>query len=105
MNLWVWVVIVAGVVIAVALLFLVVGTPARRRAAKRDEAEQLRREAEEKLRSAAGREAAAQQEQAVAERERIAAERQLEEADVVDPDIPAGTDASDHVRRQSTETT
>jgi hypothetical protein len=71
------------------LLFLVVGTPSRRRAAKREEAERLRQEAEEKLRSAAGREAAASQERAAAERERLAAEEKLNEADAVDPDVPA----------------
>ena len=74
---------------ALLLLFLLVGTPSRRRAAKRGEAERLRQEAEEGLRSAAGREATASQEQAAAERERLAAEEKLKEADAVDPDLPA----------------
>jgi type II secretory pathway pseudopilin PulG len=89
MSLWVWVAVIAGVLMALLLLFLVVGTPSRRRAAKRDEAERLRQEAEEELRSAAGREATASQEQAAAERERFAAEEKLKEADAVDPDVPA----------------
>jgi type II secretory pathway pseudopilin PulG len=104
MDFWVWVVIIAGVLVALALLFLLVGTPARRRAAKRDHAQQLRNEAEEKLRSAAGREAAAKQEQAVAERERTAGERKLEEADVIDPDIPTETGTRDQARPRSADT-
>jgi hypothetical protein len=89
MSLWVWVAVIAGVLTALLLLFFVVGTPGRRRAAKRDEAERLRQEAEERLRSAAGREATASQEQAAAERERLAAEEKLREADAVDPDLPS----------------
>jgi type II secretory pathway pseudopilin PulG len=88
MSLWVWVAVIAGVLTALLLLFLVVGTPSRRRAAKREEAGRLRQEAEEGLRSAAGREATAAQEQAAAERERVAAEEKLKEADAVDPDLP-----------------
>jgi len=103
MDFWLWVVIIAGVLVALALLLVLVGTPARRRAAKRDAAQQLRNEAEEKLRSAAGREAAAKQEQAVAERERIAGERQLEEADVIDPDIPTEAGTRGRVRPRSAE--
>ena len=90
MSPWVWVVVIAGVLTALLLLFLVLGTPSRRRAAKREEAERLRQEAEEKLRSAAGREATASQEQATAQRERLTAEEKLREADTVDPDVPAG---------------
>jgi hypothetical protein len=89
MDLWVWVALIGGAVVALSLLFFVVGTPARRRAARREQAEQLRREAEQKLRSAAGREAAARQEHAVAARERVDAQSQFEEADAVDPDLPA----------------
>ena len=103
MDLWVWVAVIAGVVVALFLLFLTVGTPARRRAAKREEAEQLRREAEEKLRSAAGREAAARVEEATAERERLAAQSKLEEADAVDPDLPAETSSADRRMRQRAE--
>jgi predicted helicase len=69
--------------------------PGRRRAAKREQAGHLRREAEEKLRSAAGREAAARQEQAAAERERLAAQNQLEQADAVDPELPAQASRAD----------
>ena len=101
MGLWVWVAVIAGVVVALFLLFLTVGTPARRRAAKREEADRLRREAEEKLRSAAGSEAAAREEQAAAERERLAAQAQLEEADAVDPDLPDdASTAGTSVRRR-----
>jgi type II secretory pathway pseudopilin PulG len=89
MSLWVWVVVIAGVLTALLLLSLVVGTPSRRRAAKREEAERLRQEAEEKLRSAAGRKATASQEQAAAERELLTAKEKLQEADAVDPDVPA----------------
>ena len=89
MDLWVWVAVIGGAVVALSLLFFVVGTPARRQAAKREQAEQLRREAEEKLRSAGSREAVARQEQATAERERLAAQDQLAEADAVDPDVRA----------------
>jgi flagellar biosynthesis/type III secretory pathway M-ring protein FliF/YscJ len=81
--------LIAGAVVALLLLFFVVGTPGRRRAAKREQAERLRQEAEEKLRSAAGRDAAARQEEVAAERERLAAQEQLQEADAVDPDLPA----------------
>ena len=89
-SVWVWVAVVAAVLVALLLLLLTVGTPNRRRARKREEAERLRREAEERLRSAAGREATASQEQAAAERERLAAREMLQEADAVDPDLPAG---------------
>ncbi len=89
MDLWVWVAVIAGVVVALLLLFVTVGTPGRRQAAKREQADRLRQQAEEKLRSAAGREAAARQEQAAAERERLAAQNHLEQADAVDPDVPA----------------
>ena len=89
MDLWVWVAVIAGIVAALLLLFVTVGTPGRRQAAKREQAERLRQQAEEKLRSAAGREAAARQEQAAAERERLAAQNHLEQADAVDPDLPA----------------
>jgi flagellar biosynthesis/type III secretory pathway M-ring protein FliF/YscJ len=88
MTWWVWIVVVAGVLLAIWLLFVVIGTPARRRAAQREEATELRREATEKLASAAQREAAAAQEAATAERERGAAERAMEQADAVDPDLP-----------------
>jgi hypothetical protein len=84
--LWVWIVIVAGVALFIWLLFALIGTPSRRRAAQREKAEELRREAEEKLASAARREVAARQETAAADRERQAAERAMEEADAVDPD-------------------
>jgi hypothetical protein len=101
MDFWVWVAVIAGAVVALVLLFFVVGTPGRRRAAKREQAERLRQEAEEKLRSAAGRDAAARQEEAAAERERLAAQEQLEEADAVDPDLPAQASRPDAtVRRQ-----
>src|SRR4029453_5374345 len=95
MSLWVWVAVIVGVLTALLLLFFVVGTPSRRRAAKREEAERLRQEAEEKLRSAAGREATASQEQAAAERERLAAEDQLKQADAGDPDFPVETPESE----------
>jgi len=84
--LWVWIVVVAGVALLVWLLTAVIGTPARRRAAQREKAEELRRAAEEKLASAARREVNARQESAAAESERQAAERALREADAVDPD-------------------
>jgi flagellar biosynthesis/type III secretory pathway M-ring protein FliF/YscJ len=89
MSPWVWVIAIAGALLALILLFVVIGSPARRRAAKREKAEALRREAEERLKTAAGREATARQEQAAAERERLSAEAKLEEADAVDPDLPA----------------
>jgi flagellar biosynthesis/type III secretory pathway M-ring protein FliF/YscJ len=85
---WVWVAVVAGVLLAVALLVFMIGTPARRRAAKRDEAAELRDEAGEKLASAARREAAASQEEAAARRDRLAAEHAMSQADAVDPDLP-----------------
>jgi flagellar biosynthesis/type III secretory pathway M-ring protein FliF/YscJ len=99
MDLWVWVAVIAGAVVALLLLFSVVGTPGRRRAAKREQAERLRQEAEEKLRSAAGREAAARHEQAAAERERLAAQNQLEQADAVDPDLSAQASSDPSVGR------
>jgi flagellar biosynthesis/type III secretory pathway M-ring protein FliF/YscJ len=85
---WAWVAVVAGVLVAVALLVFLIGTPARRRAAKRDEAAELREEAEEKLASAARSEAAASQEEAAARRDRLAAEHAMNQADAVDPDLP-----------------
>jgi flagellar biosynthesis/type III secretory pathway M-ring protein FliF/YscJ len=85
---WVWIIVAAGVVLVVWLAFVAIGTPGRRRAAQREEAAELRREAEEKLASAAQREVTAAQEAAAAERERGAAERAMEQADVVDPDLP-----------------
>jgi peptidoglycan/LPS O-acetylase OafA/YrhL len=84
--LWVWIVVVAGLALLVWLLFALVGTPGRRRAARREKAGELRRAAEEKLVSAARREVTARQESAAADRERQAAERAMEEADAVDPD-------------------
>jgi hypothetical protein len=84
--LWVWIVVVAGVALLIWLLFALVGTPGRRRAARREKAAELRREAEEKLASAARREVTVRQESAAADRERQAAERAMEEADAVDPD-------------------
>jgi hypothetical protein len=89
MEWWVWALIVAGVIVAFALLAAIIGTPARRREAKREEAADLRRDAEEKLATAARREVTARQEAAAAEGERLAAERALEEADAVDPDVSA----------------
>jgi len=100
MDFWVWVAVIGGTVVALLLLFFVVGTPSRRRAAKREQAERLRQEAEEKLRSAAGRDAAARQEQAAAERERLTAQEQLEEADAVDPDLPAPAARPDATMRR-----
>jgi flagellar biosynthesis/type III secretory pathway M-ring protein FliF/YscJ len=88
MTWWVWIIVAAGVLLAIWLLFVVVGTPARRRARQREQAAELRQEANEKLASAAQREAAAAQEATAAERERGAAERAMEQADVVDPDLP-----------------
>jgi flagellar biosynthesis/type III secretory pathway M-ring protein FliF/YscJ len=86
MALWVWIVVVAGVALLVWLLFALIGTPERRRAARREKAAELRREAEEKLASAARREVTARQESTAADRERQSAERALEEANAVDPD-------------------
>jgi len=100
MDFWVWVAVIAGALVAL-LLFFVVGTPSRRRAAQREQAQRLRQEAEEKLRSAATRDAAARQEQEAAERERLAAQEQLKEADAVDPDHPAQASRPDEkVHRQ-----
>jgi hypothetical protein len=104
MDLWVWVAVIAGAITALLLLFLLVGTPGRRQAAKRAQAKRLREEAEEKLRSAAGRDAAARQEEAAAERERLAAKQQLEEADAVDPDLPDRGTMSEAPGRQRAET-
>jgi flagellar biosynthesis/type III secretory pathway M-ring protein FliF/YscJ len=87
-GLWVWILVVAGVALFIWLLVVLIGAPARRRAAQRDKAEKLRREAEEKLASAARREVAAKREAALAEREREAAEQAMERADVFDPDLP-----------------
>lgn len=86
MALWVWIVIAAGVALLIWLLFALIGTPGRRRAAQREKAAELRREAEEKLASAARREVSARQQSAAANRERQAAERALEEAHAVEPD-------------------
>jgi len=88
MSLWVWIAVAAGVALAVWLLVAVIGTPARRRARQREQAEKLRQEAEEKLASAARREVAAEQEAETARRERGAAERAMQQADAVDPDLP-----------------
>ena len=87
MSLLGWVVVIAGVLVALLLLFFMIGTPGRRRAAKRERANQLRQEAEEQLNAAVLREATARQEQAAAERERLAAKQKLNEADAVDPDL------------------
>lgn len=87
MSSWGWLAVIAGVGIAVLLLFFLIATPGRRRAVQRDQANQLRQEAEEQLKAAAVREAAARQEQAAAERERLAAEQKLNDADAVDPDL------------------
>ena len=86
MALWVWIVVVAGVALLIWLLFALVGTPGRRRAARREKAAELRRQAEEKLASAARREVTVRQESAAANRERQAADRAMEEAEAVDPD-------------------
>jgi flagellar biosynthesis/type III secretory pathway M-ring protein FliF/YscJ len=93
---WVWIVIVAGVVLAIWLFVVVTGTPARRRKAKREQAERLRREAEEKLASSARRQVAAKQEAAAAEREREAAEQAIAHADALDPDLPDSRSDADH---------
>jgi hypothetical protein len=85
---WVWILIAAGVALIIWLLFVLIGTPARRRAAQREKAAQLRGEAEEKLASAARREATAKQEAAVARLERQDAERAIQESVAVDPDAP-----------------
>ena len=89
MSFWGWIAIVVGVVVLFALLFFVVGTPSRRREAKRKQAEALRQEADQQLKAAAEREATARQEKAAAERERLAAERKIDEADGLDPDLPS----------------
>ena len=94
MAFWVWIVIVAGVALLIWLLFVLIGTPGRRRAAQREKAAELRREAEEKLASAARREVVARQESDAAQRERTAAETALEQADVVDPDAPPTSTAA-----------
>jgi flagellar biosynthesis/type III secretory pathway M-ring protein FliF/YscJ len=85
---WVWIIIAAGIVLVIWLLVALIGTPARRRKAQREEAERLRHEAEEKLASAARREVAAKQQATAAEREREAAEQAIAQADVLDPDPP-----------------
>jgi flagellar biosynthesis/type III secretory pathway M-ring protein FliF/YscJ len=87
---WVWIVVAAGVLLAVWLLIVAIGTPGRRRAAQREKAAELRQEADEKLSSAAQREAAAAQHAAAAERDRLAAEHARDQADAVDPDLPDG---------------
>ena len=74
---------------------MVIGTPARRRKAKREQAERLRREAEEKLASSARREVAAKQEAAAAERERETAEQAIAQADALDPDVPDSRSEAD----------
>jgi type II secretory pathway component PulM len=92
---WVWIVIAMGVALIIWLLFVVVGTPARRRAAQREKAAELRSEAEAKLASAARREATAKQEAAVARLERQDAERAIQESVAVDPDAPDVASSSD----------
>jgi flagellar biosynthesis/type III secretory pathway M-ring protein FliF/YscJ len=89
---WVWIVIVAGVVLAIWLFVVVIGTPARRRKAKREQAERL---SEEKLASSARREVAAKQEAAAAERERETAEQAIAQADALDPDVPDSRSEAD----------
>jgi flagellar biosynthesis/type III secretory pathway M-ring protein FliF/YscJ len=100
---WVWVAVVAGVLVAVALLVFLIGTPARRRAAKRDQAAELREEAEEKLASAARREAAATKEEAGARRDRLAAEHAMNQADDIDPDLPDESSTADAAGGRVTE--
>jgi flagellar biosynthesis/type III secretory pathway M-ring protein FliF/YscJ len=85
---WVWIVVVSGVLLAIWLFVVLIGTPARRRAAKREKAAELRQQAEEKLASAARREVAAEQETTAASRDRLAAEHAMDQADVIDPDLP-----------------
>jgi uncharacterized protein HemX len=98
--LWVWIVVAAGVGLVIWLLFVVVGTPARRRAAQREKAERLRQEAEEKLASAARREVTATQETKAARREREVAERAIQRADAVDPDLPEAPTPSGEPTRE-----
>ena len=93
---WVWIIIAAGIVLAIWLLVALIGTPARRRKAQREEAERLRHEAEEKLASAARREVAAKQQATAAEREREAAEQAIAHADALDPDLPDSRSDADH---------
>jgi hypothetical protein len=92
---WVWIVIAAGIVLAIWLLVALIGTPARRRKAQREQAERLRREAEEKLASAARREVAAKHEATAAERDREAAEQAIAQADALDPDPPKPASEND----------
>jgi hypothetical protein len=95
MSLWVWIAVVAGIVLSIWLVVALVGTPKRRRAAQREKAAQLRREAEEKLALAARREVVASQEEAGARREREAAEQALRHAERVDPDLPESPSAAE----------
>lgn len=98
MTWWVWIIVAAGALLAIWLLFVAIGTPARRRAAQSEKAAELRQEAEEKLASAAQREAAASRETAAAQRERTAAEHAMEQADAVDPDLPDAPPSSTTVQ-------
>jgi uncharacterized protein HemX len=100
MAFWVWIVVAAGVALAIWVLVRVIGTPARRRAAQRENAERLRQEAEEKLASAARREVTARHETELARREREAAERTIQHADAVDPDLPDTPKPSNQLTRE-----
>jgi hypothetical protein len=87
-SFWVWVVIGAGVAVALLLTRIVIGTPTRRLEAKREKAAELRREAEERLASAGRREAIARQVEARSRSDRVAGEQAIRQADAIDPDLP-----------------
>jgi hypothetical protein len=92
---WAWIVIAAGVVLAIWLLVVVIGTPARRRKAKRKQAERLRREAEEtshRPRAVRSRHSRRQLQRNVNARPQQA----IAQADALDPDLPDSRSHADH---------
>ena len=87
MDAWVWIVIIAVVVIAAIAWFASRGMQERRMAKRRAEAQDLRREASAGYGRAQERQALADEHAARAENERVAAQQAAERARSVDPDV------------------
>ena len=88
MEWWVIVLIVAGVIILLALVWFGVRRAREGRVeSRRVEAGELRREAQTKAQRADERQRIAEEQAEQARREREAAEARLERADDVDPDV------------------
>jgi flagellar biosynthesis/type III secretory pathway M-ring protein FliF/YscJ len=86
---WVWILIVAAVILILVIAFFAVRKGSERKVEKkREEADSLRHEAQERLAVSGEREARAEQEAERAARERAVAREQIQRAEDVDPDVP-----------------